>query len=601
MKKSLTVFGIVIFLSVILSGFLTYYSLKFQVGKIWLYTVDQEQVKKINSMLYECTWDNFLPKRLEYGDRLAELDEYVEVLKEMSKESPDALFQLKYSQDQIDEILSKFSYSEIQASEMGMLLRICIHEMDYMADYKRYIANVHSNVDKMMNVKFFADNNRNQIMKAGKDFYGLENVKIQVSVDVGLEKLLETQIGNAIAMCCLILCAWVYCVGCREAAASGSIKNAGIMGYTLLMVLGLAGIFLAEIYAVDVSWMLGNVNRSVQSVDFFQSCPYLLSVGMLVGIRVLFKCLAMTILFLVCVGFFSAGSRMRILVMLFGIAVAEILLKILGMPYLFQGLLHSEEILGKYGNVLLFGYPVSSVWILVFLGIVMLVLAAIFAGVQQRGFLLQAREKAEQKYFEEVDERYTETRMLRHDINNHLSAMAILLKENKTEDAAEYLQQVMDYFDTTRPPVRTGVNVLDAVLLGKVNQAKEKNIKVELDFRENFAASRIPDHELCSVFGNLLDNAITACEKITEDKRIIKLQVSRQLEMLCIFCENPYVSVQKENGRFVTQKADSKNHGMGIRQLERIAAKYEGTVDIHTKDGKFAVSVLLCDKAEKGS
>lgn len=595
MRRSRVRFGVILLLAVLISGVMTFYSQRSQVGRIGLYTVNRDEVKKIQVMLEGCTSENYVQIWNEMAERLDELNEYLNVLTQVSKNPQDPLFQKQYNPEQVEEILSKYTYSEEQAAEMERLLNICLESIEYVTNYDRYIKDVHKNVNKMMGIKLFSDRYLDQLLKADKDFYGLENVKLQISVNVGLEKLLENQIGDVIALFCVFLSAWLCCVGCKESSAYGAAGNSGIVGYTFLFVLGIASVYLAETYAVDVSWGLGNLGRSVQSVEFFQSCPHFLSIGMLLGIRLLLKCQAMMIGFLLCVGIFLGGNKIRIGGTVLTFICMEILLKLLGMPFLFQGLLHSEELIGKYSNTSLFGNLVSSIWILVLAGLLLLVLAAVFAGLQQKAFLLTARERAEQKYFEEVDTRYTETRMLRHDINNHLSAVAILLKENKTVDAVEYLQQVMDYFDTTKPPVRTGINVLDAVLLGKVGAAKEKGIRMEFDFREHFAASKIPDYELCSVFGNLLDNAVTACEKLPEEKRTIRLQVSRQLDMLCIFCENPYLSVQRENGRFVTQKADSKNHGMGIRQLERIAAKYDGTVEIKAQEGSFAVSVLLCD------
>lgn len=214
--------------------------------------------------------------------------------------------------------------------------------------------------------------------------------------------------------------------------------------------------------------------------------------------------------------------------------------------------------------------------------------------------LVEVRRQAEQKYFQEVDAKYTQTRLLRHDIHNHLAAVAVLLKEGKTRDAEKYLGELLDYFDATRPPVRTGVNVLDAVLLSKDSRARELGIKLEMDFLQGVNSFDLSDYELCSLFGNLLDNSIAACEKLEPDKRYIRLKVSSQMEMLCVFCENPYQGLQRENGQFVSQKADRMNHGMGLGQIKRIAEAHNGMLEIDTKDGVFSVSVLLGGKADDG-
>ena len=69
--------------------------------------------------------------------------------------------------------------------------------------------------------------------------------------------------------------------------------------------------------------------------------------------------------------------------------------------------------------------------------------------------------------------------------------------------------------------------------------------------------------------------------------------------MVCVLCENPYDEIKREGGRLVTQKADSKNHGLGIRQMERIVKKHGGPREIETENNVFSVSILLPEAGKK--
>ena len=265
----------------------------------------------------------------------------------------------------------------------------------------------------------------------------------------------------------------------------------------------------------------------------------------------------------------------------------------------FRRLFHIEEVIGVYHNSYFLQSSYATEIIYGAVIIVLLFLSIWFASRKINRMLLLQNEQAEKKYFEDINNRYSEIRMLRHDMNNHLSAMSLLLQEGKLADAQDYLKEVASALEESMPIARTGINALDMVLWSKASLAKENGTEIRLELEEGLAGIEISNYELCSVFGNLLDNALEAVKKLPEDERKIKLSVRRQLDMLCIFCENPYTDVKSENGSFISSKADAKNHGFGIRQIRHIASKYQGTVEINTDNHIFSASVLLTTSTSK--
>ena len=163
----------------------------------------------------------------------------------------------------------------------------------------------------------------------------------------------------------------------------------------------------------------------------------------------------------------------------------------------------------------------------------------------------------------------------------------------------KYLQEITIDLESTMPVARTGIHALDMILWNKISLAKENSITLQPAIDGMLTGLQITDYELCSLLGNLLDNAIEAVQKLPEENRQISLRIGRQLDMLCIFCENPFATIQKEGNRFITLKADHQNHGLGLRQVKHIAHKYNGTVDIKTEDNIFSVSVLLTTSTSK--
>ena len=109
-----------------------------------------------------------------------------------------------------------------------------------------------------------------------------------------------------------------------------------------------------------------------------------------------------------------------------------------------------------------------------------------------------------------------------------------------------------------------------------------------LDFMETM--------DICSIFGNALDNAIESVETLADSsKRLIRVSVSAQNVFLLIRVENYFESaVHQEGGEFKSTKKNAKGyHGFGIKSIRYAAEKYGGSVSITMEDNWFNLRVLI--------
>ena len=107
--------------------------------------------------------------------------------------------------------------------------------------------------------------------------------------------------------------------------------------------------------------------------------------------------------------------------------------------------------------------------------------------------------------------------------------------------------------------------------------------------------------DLCTIFGNALDNAIESCEKIADWKqREIRLKVCRMQGFLAIYVENPYVQEPRREGeRLLSTKRDQENHGYGLQGIREAVRRYGGEMDTEMKDGFFTLTLLAPLEAVK--
>ena len=146
--------------------------------------------------------------------------------------------------------------------------------------------------------------------------------------------------------------------------------------------------------------------------------------------------------------------------------------------------------------------------------------------------------------------------------------------------------------DSIKSTVYTENKFIDSLLNYKIGMAIDKNIQIETVVDKNIP--KISDVDLCSVLGNLLDNAIEACEKDNIENKTIILHMTVRNSCLLICVKNSISeSIISSNPNFVTTKQNKEIHGMGLKSIRSIAEKYSGSFKISEQDGIFFIAEVL--------
>lgn len=218
-------------------------------------------------------------------------------------------------------------------------------------------------------------------------------------------------------------------------------------------------------------------------------------------------------------------------------------------------------------------------------------------------YIYQSEQKKMQVEFERQSEQvmeqydilrtnYEEKRKIIHDEIQQNGLLLEYLKQDKTQDAIELLElQQADYRKTAVPTV-TGLLEMDLLLHHKRQRLAEKEIQlhVEADVYNN----PFMVNEWCILFGNLIDNAMEAVEQLPSDQRVIYIKLQNCNDMFFMEISNPYEGVAlKSHDRFLTKKADKKNHGIGLESCRYIVKAHNGEMNIESDKQQFCVKVLV--------
>ena len=178
-----------------------------------------------------------------------------------------------------------------------------------------------------------------------------------------------------------------------------------------------------------------------------------------------------------------------------------------------------------------------------------------------------------------------------HDLKHQI---AVLRSEEDPKKREEFLNCMEEEIRQYEAQNKTGNKVLDTVLTTKSLYCAKHGITFTcvadgtlLDFMDVM--------DICSIFGNALDNAIECEVKIPEkEKRLIHVTVSKQKQFLILrfenYCEE---TLQYQEGTPVTTKKEKEFHGYGLKSIQYTVNKYEGAVSVNLEDNWFELKVLI--------
>ncbi len=193
--------------------------------------------------------------------------------------------------------------------------------------------------------------------------------------------------------------------------------------------------------------------------------------------------------------------------------------------------------------------------------------------------------------YEEVKEIYLNMRGWRHDYHNHLQAMKAQIASGQMEEMKQYLDELERNLDKVDTYVKSGNLMTDAILNSKLSLAEQKGIRVNC--RAILPGElTVEDVDLCVLLGNLLDNALEACEKISEDQRFLRIYMVVNRSQLYISVQNSAREELDFNERnYISTKRG--NHGLGMKRVRALADKYDGYLTLANEPGIFAAEVTL--------
>lgn len=190
----------------------------------------------------------------------------------------------------------------------------------------------------------------------------------------------------------------------------------------------------------------------------------------------------------------------------------------------------------------------------------------------------------------------SEIKMLWHDMKNHINVIDALYENGDYYEFKNYINSLDYEILKAQRKVITKNKVLDAIFRRKKELCKKSNIKIDFNIHIN---ERLPIEEIdiCVIYGNLIDNAIEACNRINDESNKYIIVNSKSTKYyLYIEVENsigPYEILNRKDRFFKTKKDDKKNHGFGLECIRKSVEKYDGQIKLSYDEKNFNIAILI--------
>lgn len=210
--------------------------------------------------------------------------------------------------------------------------------------------------------------------------------------------------------------------------------------------------------------------------------------------------------------------------------------------------------------------------------------------------LLLQKESDSVEYYEMLVSQNENQSILIHDIKKHLQSIQLLNEKNAPDKINAYIQQLMASSALKETSRICDNEMLNAILCRYQRQCNDKHIAFLSDIRSN-TVENIYQHDLTSLFCNLLDNAVESAENIPDSFIELTVQKKENSPFIIIIvinsCQNAPVYGQDKFP--VSHKATKGIHGFGIKSIKKVVKQYHGNLQMYydNESGTFHTIITL--------
>lgn len=203
-----------------------------------------------------------------------------------------------------------------------------------------------------------------------------------------------------------------------------------------------------------------------------------------------------------------------------------------------------------------------------------------FFEMQESQYIIQ------KKYIEETSKQ-------RHDFRHSIFTLNNLAENGDLNSLKEYLAKYIKMLPKTETTAYCKNRAVNALLNYYAQSATENGICMEwnIEFPDELSISE-PD--ICSLLGNMIENAISGCMSISDEEdryHCLSVTVKNNVNLYIVSTNSFNGVVKMKDGQYLSIK--HRGNGIGIHSMKIIAEKYHGIAKFYHSEYEFYGDVML--------
>lgn len=208
---------------------------------------------------------------------------------------------------------------------------------------------------------------------------------------------------------------------------------------------------------------------------------------------------------------------------------------------------------------------------------------------ENKKIVLQKQGEAYLQQLQMIQDDNRKISLIRHDMKNHLLMLKLLYERGEFDSCKQYFNDLLSKMKKTERICNSGNLVVDSIINYKLRNLNASCIYVDAYVPREI---NIPDIDMTTILGNLLDNSIQALKEI-QGKKILRININYSRGRMILQIENSYGKILEENGKLKTTKKEKEGHGIGLESIKEVVERYNGILQLDYKRDLFIAFVVL--------
>lgn len=196
------------------------------------------------------------------------------------------------------------------------------------------------------------------------------------------------------------------------------------------------------------------------------------------------------------------------------------------------------------------------------------------------------------KYYKTLFSQNESQQILIHDIRKHLMTISRLNEQNQQTKIGRYLNTLLNSSDLQNTAHFSDNELLNSILCHYMQICQKEHIEFDIDIRKKLL-SNLDYSDLTALFCNLLDNALEACSNISDAYIELSITNNNGITVISVINTCRLSPAFNKDGMPISSKSNKSKHGFGLKSIERVINKYNGSMSMYYNDERKTFHTII--------